>query len=61
MTKDEFIAQHERAIGEYLDENPNATEEEAYDRTVDVAAIRTREAFAARIDHFRQLKKDGML
>lgn len=61
MTRDQFIREHEKAQAEYLEANPGATEGEAYDRTVDVAALRTREHFAERIDHLRQLKKDGML
>jgi hypothetical protein len=35
--KEFYVEAHERAIEEYLEKHPNATEEQAYDATADIA------------------------
>lgn len=37
LVKELYMEAHERAIEAYLEEHPNATEEEAYDATADTA------------------------
>lgn len=61
MSKEHFIAAHEELVEEYLERHPNATEAEAYDRTADAAYNRMRDNLADMADHYRQLRKDGML
>lgn len=61
MSKEDFIRAHEREVEEYLDRNPNASWADAYDRTADRAYDRMREDMADKIDHYRQLRKDGEL
>tara|TARA_Y100001933_G_scaffold90783_2_gene91771 strand:- start:1911 stop:2096 length:186 start_codon:yes stop_codon:yes gene_type:complete len=61
MAKAHFIAAHEELVGEYLDQNPNVTEAQAYERTADKAHARMVANLADRVDHLRQLRKDGML
>lgn len=61
MSKELFMAAHERLIEEYLEAHPNATEAEAYDKTADFAYDRMRDDLADRIDAYRQRMKDGAL
>lgn len=61
MSKEAYIAAHEREVADYMDRHPNATWEQAYDRTADRAYDRMREDMADKIDHYRQLRKDGEL
>lgn len=61
MSKELYIAAHEEAIEEYLEANPDATEDEAYERTADAAYTRMTDRLAGMADHYRQLRKDGML
>lgn len=61
MSKDDYIRAHEREVADYLDRHPNATWDEAYDRTADRAYDRMREELADKADHYRQMKKDEEL
>lgn len=61
MSKELYIDAHEAAIEDYLEEHPEATEAEAYEATADSAYTRMTDNLAAQADHYRQLKKDGML
>lgn len=61
MSKEWFIEAHEREVAEYLDRHPNATWEQAYDRTADSAYDRMREEMADAADSIRQRAKDGQL
>lgn len=61
MSKEQYIAAHEREVAEYLDRNPNASWAEAYNRTADRAYDRMREDMADKIDQARQQMKDAQL
>lgn len=58
MSKEMFIDAHEELIGQYLETHPNATEDEAYDKTADAAYGRMTDKYADMIDHARQRAKD---
>lgn len=57
--KELFIEAHEDLIAEYLDAHPNATEQQAYDRTADAAYGRMTDMLADRIDAAHDRMKDG--
>lgn len=61
MSKEQYLAAHEREVTEYLDRNPNASWSEAYDATADRAFDRMREDMADKIDAYRQRMKDDGL
>lgn len=61
MVKEHFIAAHDELVEEYLEEHPYATEAQAYERTADAAHSRMVSNLADRVDHYRPLRKDGML
>jgi hypothetical protein len=61
MSKEHFMAAHEELVEEYLELHPEATWSEAYDRTADRAYGRMTDRLADAADHYRQLRKDGML
>ena len=58
MSKELFIAAHEKLIGMYLEDHPEATEAEAYDKTADRAYDRMVDKYADMIDQARQRAKD---
>ncbi len=57
MSKEQFIAAHEREVADYLDRHPNASWNAAYERTADRAYDRMREDMADAAD--AQRVKDG--
>ncbi len=57
--KDLYIEAHEELIAEYLETHPNATEQQAYDRTADRAYERMRDKYADMIDRARMMRKGG--
>lgn len=59
MSKELFMAAHERLIEEYLEAHPHATEAQAYDRTADLAYERMRDDLADRADFAFQRAKEG--
>lgn len=61
MSKELYIDAHEEAIADYLEEHPEATEAEAYESTADSAYTRMTDRLAYMADHYRQMRKDGML
>lgn len=72
MSKEAYIEAHEELMAEKLEEwceaHPNHTPEEyaeaearIYNSTADAAYGRMTDTMADRADHYRQLKKDGML
>lgn len=63
MSKELFMACHEALVEEYLDENSldDGHWHEAYEATADKAYDRMRDVLADRIDHYRQLRKEGLL
>ena len=61
MSKELFMAAHEELVEEYLDEHPEADWTQAYEATSDAAYVRMQGNLADRIDHLRQLRKDGMI
>ena len=61
MSKELFIDAHEELIEIYLEQHPDATEAEAYDKTADAAYERMRDKYADMVDAVRQRKKDGQL
>lgn len=72
MSKEAFISAHEELVAEQLEawceanpehtpEQYNAKEAELYDSTADAAYSRMTDRMAEAADHYRQLKKDGML
>ena len=58
MSKDWYMAAHEKLAEEYLEENPEATDEEAFDKTADAAYDRMRDNLADMADRLRQRAKD---
>lgn len=58
MSKELFIAAHEQLIERYLEQHPNATEAEAYDKTADHAYDRMTDNMADMADRLRQRAKD---
>lgn len=60
-TKDLYMDAHEAEMEAFLEANPEATDEEAYEATSEAAYFRMNDRFADMADHYRQLKKDGML
>lgn len=58
MTKEWFMAAHEQLIEEYLEEHPDATEDEAYEKTADFAYDRMTDNMAAAGDSLRDALKD---
>lgn len=72
MGKEAFIEAHEEMIADALEawvaEHPEATVEQRiaalnriYDETADGAYDRMRDNLADMADHYRQMKKDGMI
>ena len=61
MTKELYIDAHEELIGLYLEQHPEASEAEAYDKTADAAYERMRDKYADMADQARQRKKDEQL
>lgn len=61
MSKDWYIEAHEREVNDYLDRHPNASWQQAYDRTADRAYDRMRDEMADAADMLRQRRKDGEL
>lgn len=59
MSKELFIQAHEELIEEFLEQNPSATEQEAYDRTADMAWGRASDKLADMIDNARLRAKEG--
>lgn len=61
MSKELFMSAHEELIDEYLERNPAADWEQAYNATADAAYDRMQDSLAYRIDHYRQLVKEGLV
>lgn len=59
--KELYIEAHEELLAEYMDEHPDANEAAAYDMLADKAMDRMTERYADMADHYRQMRKDGML
>jgi hypothetical protein len=59
--KELYIDAHEELIAEYMDEHPDADEGNVYDMTADAAYARMTDKYAGMADHYRQMKKDGMI
>jgi hypothetical protein len=58
MSKEAYMAAHEQLVEEYLEAHPNATWQQAYDRTADGAWDRSRDNLADAADHYRDMMKD---
>ena len=58
MTRELFIDAHEELISIYLEQHPNATEAEAYDKTADRAYDRMVDKLADMADSLRLRAKD---
>jgi hypothetical protein len=56
--KDLFIEAHEELIQLYLEQHPEATEAEAYDKTAEHADERARDKMADLADTLRQREKE---
>ena len=61
MSKELYMAAHEELVEQYLEAHPEATWSEAYEATADGAYSRMTDRLADAADHYRQLRKDGML
>lgn len=61
MSKELFMSAHEELIDEYLERNPAADWEQAYNATADAAYDRMQSNLADKIDQVRQLRKEGLL
>lgn len=59
MSKELFMAAHERLVEEYLLDHPEASWDEAYEKTADGAYDRMRDDFAGMIDAARLRAKEG--
>lgn len=55
--KDMFIEAHEELIGEYLEQHPEASEDEAYDKTAELAYDRMTDKLADKIDQLYDRSK----
>lgn len=58
MSKELFIAAHERLVADYLDRHPKASFNQAYEATADRAYTQIREDLADLADHEKQRLKD---
>lgn len=58
MSKEMWIAAHEKLIEEYMEEHPNATEEEASDKTADMAQDRVIDDMSAMADYLNDRAKE---
>ena len=57
MSKEWFMDAHEQLIEEYMDEHPEATDAEAYEKTADAAYERMIDNMAAAADAERDRRK----
>lgn len=57
MSKDLWIAEHERLVDEYLEEHPDADWTEAYERTADLVDARVADRIGSMIDEARDRAK----
>jgi hypothetical protein len=57
MSKELWIAEHEKLIEEYLDSHPEAVWSEAYERTAELVDNRLRDRIADMIDEARDRAK----
>ena len=61
MSKEAYMAAHEELIGQYLEDHPEATEAEAYDKTADAAYDRMVDKMADLGDRLKdEMKEKGM-
>jgi len=60
MSKELYIAAHERLINEYLDEHEYADWSKAYEVTADMAFQHMQEMYADQIDAERMKRKEAM-
>jgi hypothetical protein len=60
MSKDWYIEAHEREVADYMDRYPNATWEQAYNRTADRAYDRMKDEMADAADMIRMRAKEGL-
>ncbi len=60
IVKELFMEAHDELAWEYMEQHPEADEQEAYDKTADAAHRRMTDKYAEMIDHQRQIRKDGM-
>ncbi len=58
MSKEQFLAAHEREVAEYMDRNPKVAWSTAYERTADRAWDRMRDDLADAADRLHQAQKD---
>lgn len=58
LVKELYVEAHERAIEMYLEKHPDATEEQAYDATADVAYEMMGDRMADLADMARMREKD---
>ena len=58
MSKELYIDAHEELIEQYLDKNPSATEDEAYDRTADAAYGHMTDKLADMADRLRKERRE---
>ena len=59
MSKELFIAAHEELVEEYFADHPDASWNEAYEKTADAAYKRMVEKFANMIDAAKDRRKYG--
>ena len=60
MTKELYMQAHEELIGQYLEDHPEATEAEAYDKTADRAYDRMVDTLANTADRIKnRMKEEG--
>jgi len=57
MSKEMYIAAHEQMIKEFMEENPEATEDEAYVKTADAAYGRMVNNMSAQADAYADREK----
>ena len=60
MTKELYMQAHEELIGQYLEDHPEATEAEAYDKTADKAYDHMVDKLADMADRIKdRMKEEG--
>ena len=61
MSKELFMAEHERLTNEYLERHPDADFSEAYDRCADLAWDSMRDRHADHADYLRKKSREDAL
>lgn len=59
MSKELWMQTHEELVAEFLELNPMVSWSTAYELTAEHVDARVRDKYAAMIDHWRMMEKEG--